>query len=349
MFPLKPKPIFNQESKEEYQNCTILNGNPNGIINFNKSPHKAAYGMYKTVCSRQWFPSQVNTSKDLQNYVKLTPEEKRAFDLVLAQLITNDSIQTNQLMDGINKYITSPVVNALLAGQAFQEVVHSESYSVMAEDIAQDTDRIFAMQHNDTELYNKNKAVEDMYIQLYKPDRHPTNEDILMVFVANQILEELIFPGGFSVIFSLENKLPGCAEMVKEISIDELLHVEIFKYIFRTAIKESFNNSIPEDVVLRSAVLIQHMVDAEIRWLEYVTTGLLGYSKRSIEIFVQSKGNSICNNLGLPILYSLDPKIPNPIQSIIDQRIKSNKYESRTNFFEANPTEYTKHSLEIDY
>ena len=131
---LKPKFIFNQESKEEYGECTILNGQPNGIINFNKSPHKAAYGMLKTIYSRLWFPSQVNISKDKQNYVKLTTEEKAAFDLVLAQLITNDSIQTNQLMDGINRYITSPVVNSLLAGQAFQEVIHSESYSVMAEE-----------------------------------------------------------------------------------------------------------------------------------------------------------------------------------------------------------------------
>lgn len=368
---LHAKKIFNQDSKEDYMEAKIIGGNPNGIINYNRTPHKHAVTLYKQSCARVWFPEQVNVSKDKVNYSKLSQEEKRAYDLVLAQLITNDSIQSNQLVDGINKYITSPVVNALLCRQAMEECLiegtkvltkkgfidfrylteedevanwhedksityakpkriikrqhegtmyrfhkegyeqvvtpehnlviivnkrdvekrlakynlnygealpiiklidgeyvtrqlsskdivresieyngnvyccevdsgmiicsyndtmfvtgncnHSQSYSVMAEDIAQDTDRIFNMHNVDEELHLKNKAVEKMYEQLYISDKEtftePTKEDILMVFVANQILEELVFPCGFVTLFSMETKTPGTSEMLKEILI----------------------------------------------------------------------------------------------------------------------------------
>ena len=122
----KEKKIFNQDSREKFEDCKILGGNPNGIINYNKTKHGWATRMYKTMLARTWFPEQVNVSKDKTNYAELTQDEKRAYDLVLAQLIANDSIQTNQLMDKINTHITSPVVNACIARQTFEECLTSD-------------------------------------------------------------------------------------------------------------------------------------------------------------------------------------------------------------------------------
>ena len=58
-----------------------------------------------------------------------------------------------------------------------------------------------------------------MYAHLYDGD-DPSVEDLLMAMVANQILEELVFPGGFVALFSLATKLPGSAEMASEIMKD---------------------------------------------------------------------------------------------------------------------------------
>lgn len=217
---MEEKKIFNQDSLEKFENARILNGNPNGILNFNRTPHAFARTIYNKMCARTWFPEHINVSKDKINYSTLTPEEKKAYDLVLAQLITNDSIQTNQLMDKINSYITSPIVNAALARQAAEEVIHSYAYSVMAEDICCDTDKIYNMHHHDEELKKKNYVVQNMYSSVYKEGTELTVDDVLVAFAANQILEGLIFPGGFSVILTLENKLPGSAEMIKEINKD---------------------------------------------------------------------------------------------------------------------------------
>ena len=119
-----PKKIFNQGTDEKFEDAKIIGGNPNGIINYNRTPHQWATSLYKKMLARTWFPDQVNVSKDKVNYSLLTPNEKRMYDLVLAQLIANDSIQTNQLMDSVNRFITSPVVNACLSRQASEESIH---------------------------------------------------------------------------------------------------------------------------------------------------------------------------------------------------------------------------------
>ncbi len=121
---MKKKEIFNQASTEKFNEAKILNGNPNGIFNFNKTNHVWAKQIYDNMKARTWFPAQVDISKDKKNYPLLTEDDKLKYDLTLAQLISNDSIQVNQLMDRINSYITSPIVNACLSVQAMEEANH---------------------------------------------------------------------------------------------------------------------------------------------------------------------------------------------------------------------------------
>ena len=76
------------------------------------------------------------------------------------------------------------------------------------------------MHHKDEEVKNKNYAVQRMYDSVYNENNKITIKDILKAVAANQILEGLIFVGGFAVLFSLENKMPGSTELVKEICKD---------------------------------------------------------------------------------------------------------------------------------
>lgn len=685
---MKPKQIFRQNSKERFEDAKILGGDPNGIINFNQTNHQWATSLYKKMCARTWFPGQINIAKDVLNYSSLTQDEKRTYKLVLSQLITNDSIQTNQLMDRINSYITSPVVNACIARQTFEESQHcyiegteiltskgfkdfrnisysdrianycgdgsvyfnypkniikshfdgkmvsfemqnyqqivtpnhrvvkqvpiydtvrtykqlpgtilleeadktsvhnydlpvagynigynviftplealavayqaygalvngkvkptrygycykyafkrkdkisrmkyllyltklkhtittnssgytffyiwspmkfdknfdwvtiedkhiywmynflnelkywdgsfrldhqlrskgygsilytnsnrmavnkvvaiaalcgcqtgaykidpettkgtnkvdawqvyiifgkdtktgreikksfidytgdvycvtsdtgiiicryndtvfvsgnSESYSIMAEDIVKDTEEIYHLHQLDEELARKNKSVEDMYEYVFSQKvqeetdeyvtvKKPSKEDILMAFVANQILEELVFPGGFAALLSLENKMPGTTENINEILKDESLsHVPLFMLIFRTAIKEEYDGVIPESVVTRATDLIKKMTEAEKRWTKYATKGLLGFTDASIDIFVEGRANSVCSNLGLPLIYPKNDN--NPLEKLLKKSLRGGEMESRSNFFEVNSVEYTKGALQVN-
>lgn len=217
---MKSKEIYNLNSTEDFMEAKILGGNPSGIINFCRSNHKWAISLWKIMEGYTWFSSEPNISQDKVNYPKLSPAEKRMYDLVLAQLITNDSIQTNQLMDSINQYVTSPVVNACLSRQAYEEANHSKSYAVMAEDICEDPDRIYNLHKHDEGLATKNQAVADMYALINSSD-DPSHSDILKAFAANQILEELVFPGGFVAMWSIGAKMTGSASMISFIERDK--------------------------------------------------------------------------------------------------------------------------------
>lgn len=118
---IKRKLIYNYSSDEDFMEAKVIGGNPNGIFNFNRCPQKWAQEIYRNMRDRTWFPQQVNISKDKVNYPKLDPKMKKSYDLVLAQLISNDSIQSSQLVERINCFITSPIVNACLIQQATDE------------------------------------------------------------------------------------------------------------------------------------------------------------------------------------------------------------------------------------
>lgn len=221
---------YNVKSKEAYDKAKVILGNSNGIINPNGTNHQWAYTIYKNMQKRDWVPEQVNTSEDKNNYVHISDQQKRLFHLVLAQLITNDSVQTSQLPK-ISDYITCPVISMALTRHAYEEANHSVSYAVMEADVIckpgyiynlyMETENQEGQDLEDTRaLLKKNDSVAYMYSNLYDNAKDAmTVKDILMIMVANQILEELVFPGGFVAMYTLEKQLPGTVKMIEEINV----------------------------------------------------------------------------------------------------------------------------------
>ena len=158
---------------------------------------------------------------DAKDYKLLTSAEKRMYDLVLAQLIFMDSLQTNNLMDNINPYITAPEINACLSRQAYEEANHSKSYAVMVESISDNTDEIYDMWKNDSKLLEKNKYIAEVYKNL---SGDITDTKIVLALFANQILEGLYFYAGFAAIYALgkSGKMLGSTQMIRFIQRDEV-------------------------------------------------------------------------------------------------------------------------------
>ena len=142
---MERKTIYNPDSKESLNDRRIFGGNSDGMINFTKMKYQWALNLWDTMEANTWFPREVQMTGDAKDYKFLTEPEKRMYDLVLSQLIFMDSLQTNNLMDNINPYITAPEVNACLSRQSYEEANHSKSYAVMVESISDNTDQIYDM------------------------------------------------------------------------------------------------------------------------------------------------------------------------------------------------------------
>lgn len=118
------KLILDSNSSETLNDRKIIGGSPDGMINFSKPKYKWALDLWNQMEANTWFSGEVQMTGDAKDYKMLSEPEKFMYDKVLSQLIAMDSLQTNNLMDNINPYITAPEVNACLARQAYEEANH---------------------------------------------------------------------------------------------------------------------------------------------------------------------------------------------------------------------------------
>ena len=141
-----------------------------------------------------WIPEEINLSQDVKDYPRLLSAERSAYDKILSFLVFLDSIQTANLPN-IGAYITANEVNLCLSIQAFQECVHSQSYSYMLDTICSPVERndILYQWKTDEHLLRRNTFIGDCYNEFQERKDAPT---LLRVMMANYILEGIYFYSG---------------------------------------------------------------------------------------------------------------------------------------------------------
>ena len=348
---IRKKHLFNLESDERLDEAKMVNGNPSGIVDFTNPTRPIYRKLYEVMQNNTWFPSEANMNMDKIPFKGLSDEEKRAYLTVLAQLIMNDSIQTDQLVENIKPYITDPIASNCLTWQASQESLHSFSYAKMVEELldGEEAKKVYYLQHEDKELLKKDKAIEAMYKDIGTADDEVSDEAFLTALGANNILEGNIFYSGFTVLWSFGKKLIGTATMISFIERDEFSHVQIFKNLYRHTAEDLYGDSrnVPKDIQKRIRDMIDYMTGVEINWALYITKGLLGFTKPTVEQYIKHKANKICDNLLLERLY---PEVNDGgvIERVIEKTY-SFTANTKTNFFENKVRDYSKGSLKIDF
>lgn len=129
---------------------------------------------------------------------------------------------------------------------------------------------------------------------------------------------------------------------------ETLSHVQLFKHIFRTTVEESFEGKVPLRVQNKLKDMVLDMVSAEKKWTKFVTQNLMGFSDRTIDIFVEEQANSVCTNLGIPLPFEKQKE--NPLKKILTKNLKGGENtESRESFFEVNVASYSKGTVDVDF
>ena len=171
------KKIYNPESKEDVNGRKIFGGNPTGIFELNNIKYQWAYNLWEVMLNNTWFPKEVDMTKDVSDYKNLTDAEKVAYDKTLSQLIFMDSLQTNNLIDNVNPYVTAPEINLILVRQSFEEALHSQSYAVMVDSISTNSEEIYELWRQDMMLKGKNDAIAAVYDELAE---NPTDRNFCL-------------------------------------------------------------------------------------------------------------------------------------------------------------------------
>lgn len=325
---LTHKTIFNEAGDDSATSRSIINGSTTGIMNLNSVKYQWAPKMYRIMVNNFWIPEKISLVDDKVTVKELTKDEMIAFKNTLSFLIALDSMQVNNLPN-LADYITAPEVSGLFTIQAFQELIHSQSYQYILGELFPSTEReeIYNYWRQNPLLLKRNKFIASQYQQFID---NKTPENFKRALAANFALESIYFYNGFQFFYQLaaRNKVANVAKMIKYIENDEVTHVSMFANIIR----EVFDLNNEDDRTILLDTLIQ-AAEQEIEWgKEIYGDRILGISTQSTETYVKYLTNQRTKLLGLGVAYRGVTK--NPYEYL--------NTEKRENFFETKVTEYSR-------
>jgi len=285
-----------------------------------------------------WLPEKVSGLGEdaIQFKNALTESERRAYKGILSFLIFLDSIQTVNLPN-FSDYITAPEVNLILAIQAYQEAIHSQSYATILETVvdSKDRDAIYYFWRDDEHLLERNKFIGGIYQDFLD---EPSDKNFFRGIIGNFLLESIYFYNGFAFFDTLadQTKMVATDRMINYIRRDELTHVTIFANLIKE-IRNEFPDVYNEGIVKE---MMRVAVDQEIKWSKHILgKNIIGMGYSNIENYTMWLANNRLSMLGISPLY---PEVMvNPYKHL--DRLQDNNME-KGNFFESTVTNYSQSS-----
>ena len=332
---MEKKKIFNEFGDRGTQG--MLDGNTTNLREWNRIKYDWANTMYRTMLNNFWIPEEISLNEDIKQFPYLTDSERRAFDKIISFLNFLDSIQSENLPN-LSRYVTAPEITSLLNIQAFQEEIHAQSYSYILDTVTNPVtrDRIYDEWRTDPVLLERNRFIADIYQQF---NESPNEHNFVRAIMANYILEGIYFYSGFSFFYTLarQGKMTATSTIFKYINRDEVTHLVLFQNIIKELRHERpdlFTPALEEEFV----EMIREGVENEIAWGQYITNDqILGLNNTLIERYIKYLGNIRLDAIGLPRLY---PDVKEHPMEWIEGF--SNLNNTKTDFFEAKVTNYTK-------
>ena len=345
MTQLIKKPLFNPGGDTDVRLRRMIGGNTTNLNDFNNMRYAWVSDWYRQAMNNFWIPEEINLAQDTKDYPNLSAAERTAYDKILSFLVFLDSIQTANLPN-IGEYITANEVNLCLSIQAFQECVHSQSYSYMLDSICSPVERndILYQWKTDEHLLRRNTFIGDLYNEFQEKKDAFT---LLKVMMANYILEGIYFYSGFMFFYNLarNGKMPGSAQEIRYINRDENTHLWLFRNILLELQKEEPELFRPENVQVLKEML-EEGVRQEIAWGHYVIGDAIpGLTKQMVTDYIRYLGNLRWTGLGFGPLFEDNQSEPASMSWVSQY---SNANMVKTDFFEAKSTAYAKSTALVD-
>ena len=330
--------LFNPKGNDDVQVRSIIKGITTGLFNLNAVKYPWAKSLYQVMIGNFWVPEKVSGLKDDARmfHADLSSEQQRAYKGILSFLIFLDSIQTVNLPN-LSDYITSPEVNLILAIQAYQEAIHSQSYATILESVVEskERDEIYYFWRSDKTLLDRNTYIGQIYENFIND---PSDENFFRAVVANFLLESIYFYNGFAFFDTLvdQMKMVATGRMIAYIRRDELTHITLFANIIREIARE-----FPE--IYNEKIITEMMgiaVEQEIEWSKHILgEKIAGMNGQTTTEYTQWLANNRLAMLNIAPLYP--EAVTNPYKHL--DRLQDTNSD-KSNFFESTVVNYTQSS-----
>ena len=302
-----------------------------------------AWQKYLDGCANHWMPQEISMAADLALWKQpdgLTDDERVILKRALGFFSTADSLVANNLVLAVYRFITNPECRQYILRQAFEEALHTHSYTYIIESLGLEESELFNMYREIPSIHDKaawalkyTQALDDPDFQTGTPENDQRFLRDLIAFYV--IFEGIFFYVGFVQVLSFgrRNKMTGTAEQIQYILRDESMHLNFGIDVINQIKLENPHLWTPE---LQEEVrtMIHEATQLEHRYAEdTMPRGVLGLNAPMFKEYMHFIANRRCAQIGLKELY---PGAENPfpwMSEIID--LKKEK-----NFFETRVTEY---------
>lgn len=343
--PLAKNALFNPEGDTDLRLRRMIGGNSTNLNDFNNLRYKWVSDWYRQTMNNFWIPEEINLAQDTKDYRNLSQAERTAYDKILSFLVFLDSLQSNNL-PSISEYITANEVKLCLHIQAFQECVHSQSYSYMLDTICSPEERnnILYQWKTDEHLLRRNRFIGQYYNDF---QNQPNGFTLMKTLVANYILEGIYFFSGFMFFYNLSRngKMSGSAQEIRYINRDENTHLWLFRNLILELKKENSELFEPKWLMIYESMMREGIAQ-EIAWGQYVIgNNIPGLNTQMVEDYIRYLGNLRWESLGFGPLFEGYDKEPENMEWVSQY---ANANHIKTDFFEARSTAYAKSTVLID-
>jgi len=279
------------------------------------------WSMYKKQVDCFWRAEEVDLSKDLDDWDKLSKNEKHFVSMILAFFAASDGIVVENLGMRFIGDVQISEARAFYGFQIAMENIHSQMYSMLIETYISDReekDKLFNALHNFECIKKKGD-----WAKKWISDNRSSFATRLVAFAC---VEGIFFSGAFCSIFWLKKRglLPGLTFSNELISRDEALHTE-FAVLLYSKLNKKINKSRIQEIVTEAVEIEKNFIT------EALPCKLIGMNSTLMSQYIEFVADRLLIQLGYEKIYHATN--PFSFMELIS-------VESKTNFFEKRVSEY---------
>lgn len=308
-------------------------------MNLHPIKYQWAYDLYQQAVRNTWFPHEIALKEDLQDWEKMTDDEKHAVSFLMAFFNPAELIVNRSIALGVYPYLKSPECHLYLAKQMWEEANHCVAFEYVLETFPFDREKVFGVHLEVPSMQAKenfiNKYMKRMMDDTLDIETTEGKMDFIRNLVAtNIVMEGIWFYSGFMVALSFRqrNQLRNFGSMINWVIRDESLHLKFGMNLVQHILEEN-QELLTEEFANEIKGIIVEGVNLETEYnKDLFPNGILGLNADYVNQYVQYVADRRLEELGLPKHYNAT----NPAKWM---STATDVFEL-VNFFEAQNTSY---------
>jgi len=294
----------------------ILKENPHRHVLFPIN-YNSIYEHYKNARATFWSPEEIDFGKDLNDWEKLNSDEQHFIKMILAFFASSDGIVMENLALRFFQDVQIPEARSFYAYQIFIENIHSETYSLLIDNIIKDDEEKLQHFHAVDNFPCVHKKAK--WSEKWIADDKSNFATRLLAFAC---VEGIFFSGSFCAIYWIKKRglMPGLTFSNELISRDEGMHtdfaVELYNHLEQKLEKEIVYEIFEDAVSIEKEFI-----------LEALPCYLIGINSDLMSSYIEFVADRLLTQLGYDKIYNSEN--PFDFMEMISLRPKANFFETR--------------------